>query len=106
MADAIAINKADGDNVQKAQRAKTEYLNALHLFPPANSGWDPKVLTCSALTGSGIEELWQTINEYKQLTKHNGYFEHHRNEHPHQFEYFRLILVSQDSGTWLFQPGG
>jgi len=80
MADAIAINKADGDNLQKAQRAKAEYKNALHLFPPTQSGWEPKVLTCSALTGDGIEELWQTILDYKTESHQNSFFARNRNE--------------------------
>jgi LAO/AO transport system kinase len=48
MADIIAINKADGNNIEKAQMAKVQYNNAIHLFPKKDSEWDPKVLTCSA----------------------------------------------------------
>ncbi|HSH50986.1 MAG TPA: methylmalonyl Co-A mutase-associated GTPase MeaB, partial [Bacteroidales bacterium] len=54
MADAIVINKADGGNIQKAELAKNQYQNALHLYPPAPSGWIPKVLTCSSLVKTGI----------------------------------------------------
>ena len=49
MADAIVINKADGNNIQKAKRAQAEFANALHLFPPSPSGWTPLVKTCSSL---------------------------------------------------------
>lgn len=80
MADAVAINKADGDNYNKAQRAKAEYKNALHLFPISSSGWEPKVLTCSALKNSGIEEIWQTILDYKKTSFENGYFAKRRQE--------------------------
>jgi len=80
MADAIFINKADGDNLKKAQRAKTEYQNALHLYPPTESGWVPKVGTCSAMTHEGIEEVWDTIKQYESLTKSNGFFEQKRQE--------------------------
>ncbi|RZJ27088.1 MAG: methylmalonyl Co-A mutase-associated GTPase MeaB, partial [Flavobacterium sp.] len=58
MADLIAINKADGDNLRKAKLAKTEFGRALHLFPAKKSGWTPKVVTCSAVTKDGIDEVW------------------------------------------------
>lgn len=80
MADAITINKADGNNVEKAEMARVQYLNALHLFPPTDSGWVPKVLTCSAFHHIGIDKIWATISEYIDLVKKNGYFQHRRNE--------------------------
>lgn len=80
MADAITINKADGNNVEKAGLARIQYMNALHLFPATDSGWKPKVLTCSAFMKTGISEIWQTIDEYLSLVKGNGYFQHKRNE--------------------------
>ena len=80
MADAITINKADGNNVDKAEMARVQYLNALHLFPPTDSGWNPKVLTCSAFHHIGIDKIWSTIQEYVELVKKNGYFQHKRNE--------------------------
>ena len=64
MADAIVITKADGDNVKPAKKAALEYKNALHLFPPAPSGWAPKVKVCSALTNEGIDKVWQLILDY------------------------------------------
>lgn len=78
MADAIVINKTDGDNIKKAKMAKTEFNRALHLFPPKKSGWTPKVTTCSSYTKDGISEVWEIIEKYFNLTKHNGYFEDHR----------------------------
>jgi LAO/AO transport system kinase len=78
MADALVINKADGDNKDRADRAKQEYANALHLFPPSPSGWTPVVKTCSSLQKSGIEEVWQSISDYFNLTRKNGYFNHKR----------------------------
>jgi LAO/AO transport system kinase len=80
MADAITINKADGNNIEKAGLARIQYQNALHLFPATESGWKPKVLTCSAYMKTGIAEIWETISEYMALTKENGYFQHRRNE--------------------------
>jgi LAO/AO transport system kinase len=80
MADLIVINKADGDNIKKAQLAKREFKNALHLFPLLPSGWAPKVLTASALNSIGLENIWLAIDEYVSLTKSNGYFKSHRQE--------------------------
>lgn len=79
MADIIAITKADGNNITKANLAKAQYQNALHLFPPTDSHWEPKVITCSALKKTGIDELWQLIKDYVQLTKNNNFFEINRN---------------------------
>ena len=79
MADLVAINKADGNNVEKAQMARVQYKNALHLFPPKDSGWEPKVMTCSAFNKTGIEEIWQTLSEYRDLTGKNGFFLSNRN---------------------------
>ena len=80
MADAIAITKADGENVHKADMAKVEYQNALHLFPPTKSGWIPKVLTCSSLKKQGIDKIWDTIESFITLSKDNNYFELKRKE--------------------------
>lgn len=78
MADAIVITKADGTNVQRADSAMTEFANALHLFPPAESGWVPEALTCSAKQGTGLEVIWQIILSYINLTMGNGYFQLNR----------------------------
>jgi LAO/AO transport system kinase len=78
MADLIAITKADGSNKEKAERARTEYKNALHLFPPSESGWIPRVLTCSSQEQTGIEDIWQSIGEYVSFVKENGYFSQKR----------------------------
>ena len=80
MADVITINKADGNNIEKAGLARVQYMNALHLFPPTDSGWKPRVTTCSAYMKTGISEIWQSIDEYLSLVKSNGYFKHKRNE--------------------------
>ncbi len=74
MADAIFINKTDGNNKHKAMQTKTEYKNALHLFPLAESGWVPQVGTCSAQSREGITYVWKIIKQYEELTKSNGYF--------------------------------
>ncbi|MCA0153748.1 methylmalonyl Co-A mutase-associated GTPase MeaB [Winogradskyella vincentii] len=78
MADAIVINKADGDNLRAAKSAKVEFNRALHLYPEKDSGWSPKVSLCSALKQTGIAEVWELITEYLNTTKANNYFEHNR----------------------------
>lgn len=92
MADTIVINKADGDNIAKAKLAKTEFNRALHLFPAKNSGWIPKVTTCSAYEKTGIDQVWQIIAEYFELTKENQYFEHKRQE---QNQYWMLETINE-----------
>ena len=78
MADAIAVNKADGDNVAAAKDARAEYERALRLLAEPESGWEPPVLTCSALTGDGIDEVWSAVESYRQHTHENGFFETQR----------------------------
>ncbi len=78
MADAVVINKADGENLKAAKRAKAEYQSALHLFPEANSGWIPQVKTCSAQEGTGLEEIWDMIQQYANRVQGNDFFEKNR----------------------------
>jgi LAO/AO transport system kinase len=78
MADLLAINKADGERVELAKAARKEYAGALHLFPSKASDWPVKALTCSALTGDGMPEIWQLLLDFQQLTKNNGWFEKNR----------------------------
>ncbi len=80
MADTIAITKTDGSNVQKAEIARIEYKNALHLFPQSPSKWTPRVLTCSSVENTGITEVWETVRDYVSLTKSNGWFWERRRE--------------------------
>ena len=78
MIDGMAINKADGDNLAKAERARVEYASALHLFPVSADGWTPQVLTCSALHGQGIAEIWQMVLEHREQLERNGHLERRR----------------------------
>ncbi len=79
MADAIVINKADGNNLKAAKFAKVEFNRALHLYPEKASGWSPKVTLCSALKQEGIEDIWSLIEDYLTTTTSNHYFETKRN---------------------------
>ncbi len=80
MADAIAVTKADGDNIRRAEQARTDFLNALHFYPPAESGWTPVVHTCSALTRNGLREIWEVILDYFSLVRSNDWFHKNRRE--------------------------
>lgn len=80
MADLIAVNKADGDNAQKALNSAIDYRNALHLFPPKESNWIPPVVTCAAINGAGLEDIWQKILDYQAFTQSNGFFAHQRQQ--------------------------
>lgn len=78
MADGIVINKADGDNIDRAMLAKAQFQSALHLFPPTTSGWMPEVLTYSGYYELGIKEVWDMIDRYFAYVKGNGFFEKRR----------------------------
>ncbi len=80
MADAIAINKSEGENRPKAELAAGQYRNALRLFPLPESGWEPKVMLCSAYTKEGIADIWNMVLEYITFTKENEYFYRKRQE--------------------------
>jgi len=79
MADAIVINKADGENIKAAKSAKVEFNRALHLYPAKASDWSPKVSLCSALKREGISDVWTMIEDYTKTTSENQYFETNRN---------------------------
>ncbi len=80
MADTIAINKADGDNLKRAKLAKVEFNSALHLYPEKSSNWQPKVTICSAIKNEGIDTIWELILDYVTITSKNNYFHEKRNE--------------------------
>ena len=92
MADAIVINKADGDNIKKAQFAKMEFNRALHLFPAKKSEWIPTTSTCSAITHEGIPEVWKTIEQFLELTKGNNSLFEKRKE---QNQYWMLETIDE-----------
>lgn len=72
LADAIAITKADGDNAENAGKAARTYENALHFLRPASPIWMPPVLTCSAVEGNGIREIWETVRRHRRLLDASG----------------------------------
>jgi LAO/AO transport system kinase len=87
MADGIVINKADGDNIDRARLAQAQFRSALHLFPPTLSGWMPEVLCYSGYYELGITEVWEMIDRYFEFVKGNGYFERKRQEQARYWMY-------------------
>jgi len=80
MADGMLINKADGDNLQPAKKAKATYQNALHLFPLGENNWSPQVLIGSSISGMGLPECWQMIEDFQSKMLGNGFWEKNRAE--------------------------
>jgi LAO/AO transport system kinase len=72
LADLIAVNKADGDNVERARLAAADYRRAIHLMTPASPNWTPPVLTCSALTDDGLPEIWEQIVAHRERLAATG----------------------------------
>jgi LAO/AO transport system kinase len=80
LADMIAINKADGDNVPRARVAAAEYAAVLHILSPSSPNWSPPVITCSALKQDGIEDLWSKILNHRQRLSASGELKTRRGE--------------------------
>ena len=80
IADMLAINKADGDNIKRAQAAAAEYRAALHILNPRSRTWSPPVVTYSALTGAGIAELWDSILDHRRRMTNSGEIDARRRE--------------------------
>ncbi|MDR0429816.1 MAG: methylmalonyl Co-A mutase-associated GTPase MeaB [Tannerellaceae bacterium] len=97
MADGIIINKADGDNVDKAKLAANQFRNALHLFPLPESGWTPQVLTYSGYYKLGVVEIWKMIDEYIAFTKNSGYFDLKRNDQSKYWMYESINDTLRDT---------
>ena len=80
LADIIAVNKADGDNVERANRAATEYRAALHILASGNTAWQPAVLTMSARDNAGLDTLWEKIGECRRALAEAGVLDDRRAE--------------------------
>jgi LAO/AO transport system kinase len=80
LADLLAVNKADGDNVHRAELAAADYRRALHVLQPASPDWTPPVLTCSAVTGDGIDEVWARIEAHRAVMVASGGLEERRRD--------------------------
>jgi LAO/AO transport system kinase len=100
MADGIVINKADGDNVNRAQLAMAQFRSALHLFPPTTSGWMPEVLCYSGYYELGIAEVWEMIDRYFDFVIENGYFEEKRRQ---QARYWMYETIDEQLRAHFYQ---
>lgn len=100
MADSIIINKADGNNITRAELAKVQLQTALHLFPPHESGVEPKVMTCSAYEKTGLKEIWDNILLYCSTSQQNGYFETRRSE---QAKYWMYETINEQLKNRFYQ---
>ncbi len=93
MADALVITKADGPNLERAKAARSEYAHAMHLLQAPESGWQPRTLISSSLSGFGIPEVYAMMMEYRQFVTASGYFLHHRRQQ--QYNLFIASLEEQ-----------
>ncbi|MCB1768532.1 MAG: methylmalonyl Co-A mutase-associated GTPase MeaB, partial [Candidatus Competibacteraceae bacterium] len=78
LADALLVNKADGDNKIRANMARAEYNRALHFLAPATEGWRTKAYSCSSMSGEGIDTIWSVIQQFREQTTGSGVFEKRR----------------------------
>src|SRR3954469_15471644 len=103
IADMLAINKADGDNVARAQAAAAEYRAALHIVGSRSAHWSPPVTTYSALTGNGVAELWATILEHRERMSAAG--EHAARRRDQQVKWMRVMLEERMLSRLTSEPG-
>jgi LAO/AO transport system kinase len=99
VADTIVINKADGDNVLRAEIARKEYQTALHMLMPNSPNWTPKVLTCSALEHTGIDEIWKTILDHRTKLSECGEMAEKRK---HQALDWMSFLLDEGLRHWFY----
>jgi LAO/AO transport system kinase len=97
MCDALVINKADGENITAAKKAQREYTNALHLFPVKENGWNPKVLTCSAIDQIGLSEIWQMIEGFVDQMKRTNYMDINRSNQLEDWLYDHIGYLLKSS---------
>jgi len=99
MADAIAINKADGENKARAEAARAEYNRALHYLTPATGGWHARAYTCSAMTGEGIDNLWAVVSRFRERAAETGAFEARRREQAREWLH---ALIDEQLRAWFY----
>ena len=103
LADAIVVNKADGDNRQKALTARADYEQILHYLRPSTEGWKSQALTCSALSGEGIADIWLEVQKFRETAQASGAYARRRQEQLLQWvrtmtdEYLRNRIEQNES---------
>jgi LAO/AO transport system kinase len=100
LADAITVNKADGDNVDRAKMARQQYETAMHLLSPPSPDWSTPVLMCSSLTGTGLEEIWETVLKHRKIVEEKGELERKRHE---QSRLWMWALVKEGMEEWFYK---
>lgn len=103
IADAIAINKADGANKIPAEAARAEYNRALHYLAPATAGWHSQAYTCSAMTGDGVESLWDVVMRFRENTQASGVFERRRQDQTR--DWLHTLIEEQLKRAFFNHPG-
>ena len=99
LADVIVVNKADGDNVNRAKLAKRQYETALHLVTPSSPNWSPPVMTCSALEETGLMDVWNTIVSHKKIMTASGELDKKRQDQAMSWMWF---LVNEGLERWFY----
>lgn len=102
MADALVITKADGENVRKANVARREYENAMHLFPAKENNWIPKAMTCSSIERNNLEKIWDTIGSFQNATTINGWF--HKNRKQQDIHWLKETLDQKILNSFYENP--
>jgi len=97
MADTVAITKADGENITRAERAKREFENAIQLFPSKEGGWIPEVTTCSSLANKGIKEIWEIIIKHQDLIEKSGLLQKKRQEQTKRWMHEAILYALKRS---------
>jgi LAO/AO transport system kinase len=102
LADAIAINKADGENRVPAEAARAEYNRALHYLTPSTTGWHTRAYTCSAETGAGVAHLWEVVGRFRDHTTASGAFAARRRQQAR--EWLRALIEEQLRAAFYDNP--
>ncbi len=102
MADAVIINKADGDNQPAAKRARQEFSNALHMLPPKDHKWPTQVMTCSGLNDRGVVEVLDHVMDYKKEAVRTGYFNSKRKKQ--ELHWLRQTINEQLKDLFYHHP--
>jgi LAO/AO transport system kinase len=97
LADAITVNKADGDNIDRAKMARQQYETAMHLLSPPSPDWSTPVMMCSSLTGTGLPEIWDAVLKHRKIMEEKGELESKRHE---QSRLWMWALVKEGLEEW------
>jgi LAO/AO transport system kinase len=103
LADMIAVNKADGDNIKRATAAAAEYRAALHILSPRSPTWEPSVITYSALTGAGVDALWQSVLAHRARLTETGELAARRRDQ--QVKWMWTMIEERLTAKLRSQPG-